>query len=221
MSFARGVQSRKVRWLAVVAALVVLAGPGHVPAEEGQSEPVLRVEEDWLLWVGQPSGPIYSPQFHTVMSPFGHTDSYFFQVTWNYRELPEFMPGGFQVQSWNDDVDLDTQNINSNELSRNAEVITWTQVLETNGTQLGFSVTDGMSSSWGQFGHPDTTIVHDGSLQDLSGYSTDTTVANSWITFGQNRVNLLKITAVRYYGADGQPLWEDTTDRVVYVFKAK
>lgn len=220
MLFAHGVSQRRIRWLAAAAALIVLAGPAHVPADESDSDPVIRVEEDWLLWVGEPNDAIYSPQFHTVMSPVGHTDSYFFQVTWNYRELPEFLPGGFQVQSWQGETDLDTQSINSVELSQTAETITWTQVLETNGAQIAFSVTDGVSSSWGQFGHPETTIIHDGSIPNLNRYSPDISQANSWITYGHNRVNLLKIRAVRYFGPNGL-LHEDTTERVVHVFKSK
>lgn len=220
MSSVPSMGNARSRWVLLLAALVVLAGPGVLPADESELDPVTRVEEDWLLWVVQPNGAIYSPQFHTVMSPFDHINSYYFQVTWNYRELQEFMPGGFQVQSWYGEDDLDQQNVNSAELSRAAEIITWTQVLETNGTQIGFSVINGISSSWGAFGHPDTTIIHDGTLQNLNQYSPEVSVGNSWITFGQNRVNLLKLRAVRYYGAHGL-LKEDYTHRVVYEYSAQ
>lgn len=199
----------------IMSALIVLAGPGVLRAQDPAAGPVTRVEEDWVLLVDQPNGAIYSPQFHTVMSPFKHMESFYFQVTWNYRELPDFMPGGFQVQSWNGDASLDQQNVNSAELSRSAELIFWTQVLETNGTQFAFSVEDGISATWGAFGHPDTTIVHNGAVTDLNAYSPSTSATNSWITFGQNRVKLLKIIAVRYYGNNGL-IRQDTAGYTIY-----
>jgi hypothetical protein len=215
MSFAN-VQRRTGRFVLVLVAFSVFAGPGALWAQENPpTDPVIRVEEDWLLWVVEPDGALYAPQFHTAMSPFAHLDSYYFQVTWNYRELPDFMSGGFQVQSWDGEDNLDRQNVNSAELSRVAEIITWTQVLETNGTQIGFSVEHGVSSTWSTFGHPETTIVHDGSFSDLSQYSPEVSINNSWITYGQNRVFVLKIREVRYFGANGL-LQTDGTQRVVY-----
>lgn len=214
MSFVK-VPKKTASVVLVSALLAVLAGPGVLSAQEAPTEPVTRVEEDWFLWVQEPNGTVYSPQFHTVMSPFGHMDSYYFQVTWNYRELPDFMSGGFQVQSWDGESNLNTQSVERIELSREAEIITWTQVLEVNGTQVGFSVINGMSATWGTFGHPDTTIIHNGSFSDLGGYSPDVSIGNSWITYGENRVFILKIRAVRYYGASGL-LRTDTTQRVVY-----
>lgn len=204
----------------VLAAAVVLIGPGALPADESApSEPIIRVEEDWLLWVGEPSDATYSPQFHTVMSPVGDMDSFYFQVTWNYRELPDFVPGGFQVQSWNGETHLENQNVNSSELSRNAELITWTQVLETNGSQIGFSVINGRSITWGTFGHPETTIIHDGTLRNLNNYSPEASRANSWISFGENRVQKLVIRRVRYYTASGLVQTDDVS-RVVYQYVA-
>jgi len=200
--------------IGALAALVVLTGPSILPAEEAA---VIRVEEDWLLWVYEPDGALFSPQFHTVMSPLGNLDSYYYQVTWNYRELPSFMSGGFQVQSWNGEATMECQNVNKGELSRSGEIITWTQVLETNGNQIAFSIINGVSTTWGTFGHPNTTIVHDGSFADLNQYSPTVSVANSWITYGQNRVVRLGLMAVRYYGANGL-LQTDPTDRILYQY---
>jgi len=53
-------------------------------------ESIMRVEEDWVLV--EPDGDVLAPQFHTLMSPFIHLDSFYAQVTWNYWELPEFEP---------------------------------------------------------------------------------------------------------------------------------
>lgn len=221
MSFGRIVPYGTRSGMLCLAALMVLVGPAAVPADEAlPGEKITRVEEDWLLWVGEPSDATYSPQFHTVMSPRGDMDSFYFQVTWNYRELPDFEPGGFQVQSWNGEEHLENQNVNSSELSRNAELITWTQVLETNGSQIGFSVINGRSTTWGTFGHPETTIIHDGSLHNLNKYSPEVSRANSWISFGENRVQKLIIRRVRYYGESGL-LKTDETSKVVYQYVAQ
>ena len=218
MSFGQNVVRAGKRWAILLGWGVLALGPANVQADEAAPpETITRVEEDWLLWVGQPADAIFSPQFHTVMSPFGNMEAYYFQVTWNYLELPDFTSGGFQVQSWNGEDHLENQDVYSSELSRTAEIITWTQVLETNGQQIGFSVMDGVSSSWGTFGHPETTIIHDGSISNLNGYRPDVSVGNSWITYGQNRVAILKIKAVRYYGAHGL-IRTDSTSRVVYQF---
>ncbi len=177
---------------------------------------ITRVEEDWMVWVYEPDGNLYAPQFHTVMSPVPGLDSYYFQVTWNYHELPNFWPGGFQVQGWRGEEQLAVQDVDRAELSSWAETIRWTQVMETNGNQIAFSVMNGSSTSWGTFGHPDTTIVQDGSVSNLDQYSPDESVANSWITYGQNRVIVLMISEVRYY-SEGTLVKTDDTPRYLYV----
>jgi hypothetical protein len=214
-----GIGASCVRWriVALAGTLAVRAAPVLVPAEEpaAPASPVTRIEEDWVLWVYQPNGALFSPQFHTVMSPVDDLNSYYFQVTWNYRELPDFAPGGFQVQSWHNDTDLASHDVNNQELSRSAEIITWTQVLETNGNQIAFSLVNGRSATWGSFDHPRTTIVQDGSVSDLESYSPDLSIQNACITYGQNRVYVLRIREIRYY-SDTELLWTDASAYDVY-----
>ena len=53
-------------------------------------------------------------------------------------------------------------------------------------------------------------------MHHLNGYSTDLSVTKSWISHGANRVNLLRITEVRRYDAEGNLISRDTTPRVVF-----
>lgn len=214
--------SRRPLAIAALAALVVLAGPVIVAAQDNPApdpqQTVTRVEEDWVLWVYQPDGEAVCPQFHTVMSPLPNLDSYYFMVTWNYWELPGFAPGGLQIQSCNGNDVLDTNGVGDKELSKYAEVITWTQVMETNGTELGFTLLNGKSETWGEFGYPETTIVSDTVVDDLSAYSPEASVANANITYGSNRVVVLAINQVRYYGEDGLIRQDDTYRPVFRIF---
>ena len=100
-----------------LAALMVSATPAVWAAPAGT---VIRVEEDWVLVLNQPNDMVTAPQFHTVMSPFGSLDAVFAQVTWNYRELPDFTAGGLQMQAWNGNSFIVERSFGSNKMSETA-----------------------------------------------------------------------------------------------------
>lgn len=187
----------------------------------GQSDPVMRVEEDWKLILNEPNEDRYSPQFHTVMSPYGTTDSFFGQVLWNYREIYDvqsgntFAAGGLQLQGWNGSTATIRRSVRSSQLSIYAETIQWSQVLETDGSTLTFGIDNGQSVTWGAFDR-DMRITSSAAVVNLNSYSTSVSAENSWITYGANRVESLVITEVRRYGPNGM-ISRDTTPRVVYV----
>ena len=195
-------------------AAAVLTAPTH--SQAGPTEPVVRVEEDWELVLDEPSDSLTAPQFHTVLSPVGDLESIFAQVTWNYREIPDFAPGGLQIQAWNGETLFREKSFGGNKLSTTAETITWTQSLETDGSILSFTVTNGQSTTWGTFGYPGQNMKVQGTanLPNLNTYNTDVTVNNSCVSFGSNRVISLVVTEVRRYGPSGL-LSKDTTRRVV------
>lgn len=202
---------RKV-WL-VAAGCVFLFSAAVVSAQA--VDPVVMVEEDWELVVYEPDGDIMAPQLHTVMSPFAELDPYYAQFSWNYREVPSFQPGGFQVQAWADDNVLIAKSFDLDKFSLQQEKFTWTQVMGTDGQYTRVAVVDGYSLTWGTFGGIEALIGDFVSLGDLSGYSTDVSVKNSLITYGANRVKTFRIVEVRYHGPDGL-LYRDTTPRVVH-----
>jgi hypothetical protein len=187
------------------------------PSWAGAPEPVVRVEEDWELVLNEPDDSVTAPQFHTVMSPLGNLDSRFAQVTWNYRELPDFIAGGLQIQAWNREVLLIGKSFGSNKMSNTAETVSWTQVLETNENQLSFTIKNGNSTTWGVFGYPANNMKVQGTagVSNLNAYSPDLSAGSSGISFGSNRVKKFVLARVRYYGPSGL-LFEDTTPRVVF-----
>ncbi len=182
-------------------------------ADEGAY--IMRIEQDWQLVLNEPGAEVNAPQFHTVISPNGGLNNGYAQVSWNYRELPDFTSGGLQVQMWSGDGDPQLTSVGEGVLSTNAETITWTQRLTTDGTQLTFAIINGHSTSWGAFGGDAMTASLPLSHPNLNQYSTSVTQTNSWITFGANRVNSLVITQVRYYNTDGL-VRTDSTPVVIY-----
>jgi len=153
---------------------------------------------------------------HTVMSPSDSVDASHAQVLWNYRETPNFIAGGVQLQSYNGESLIRRRSMEYGPLSTTAESITWTQRLSTDGVILSFEVSDGQSSSWGAFGK-DMRIDDNTDLSDLNSYSSEVSAKESGVTYGSNRVDLMVITEVRRYGASGL-LSVDTVPKVVFAF---
>ena len=188
--------------------------PGLVGAAPS-GDPILRVEEDWEITLTEPTSDLDVPQFHTVMSPYGSVNAAYFQVTWNYREQPDFTAGGLQLQVWNGDESFAVRNVDDGSLSSNAESVTWTQSLQIESPDLTFTVFNGHSSSWGYFGGESMTVRMPSPVMSLNSYSTDVSAANSWITYGHNRVVRMVLKEVRKFDQNG--LREQiTTPRVIY-----
>lgn len=198
---------------AVVCAGLFIAAPTSGLAY--MDDPILRVEEDWQVVLNEPGSAVNAPQFHTLMSPVSDTDSVYAQVTWNYREIPDAAAGGAQIQAWNGEHVLQLKDRVSNQLSTEAETISWTQRLETNGSLLRFRVVNGHSVTWGAFGGSEWNVEGSATFADLNGYSTDVSATNAGITYGSNRIDSLIITEVRYYGANGL-ISTDTNPRVIF-----
>ncbi len=205
----------KVRMLfGGIVALAVAATPAAM-SQEADALPIVRVEEDWQLVLNEPNDDTDCPQFHTVMSPTADVDTYYAEVLWNHRETPDYASGGIQLRSWYDELLLRRRTVETRTLSESAETITWTQALEADDEELTFSLTNGGSSTWGSFGR-DMVIDIPTGIVELSAYSPHVSAENSCITYGSNRIESLRITAVRYYGPEGVLLQEDTTPVSVY-----
>ncbi len=196
-----------------VLGLMSFTAPGL--ADEG---PVpVRVEEDWEVVLNEPESNLDAPQLHTVISPWTDMDHYYGQVTWNYREIPDFVSGGMQISAWRGDEILAKRVAREDPLSTAAETLSWTQSMRcTIQGSLVFQIKDGVSATWGQFGGTELTLMGTVGLYNLSGYSTDFSVANSWVSFGSNRVDLVRIKEVRRYDANNNLISRDTSPRVVF-----
>jgi hypothetical protein len=70
--------------------------------------------------------------------------------------------------------------------------------------KLTYAVTDFESSSFGDYPNDDgLRFVLDSQLQNLNGYSYESSLSQSGATFAQNRVSHLVLKRVRLYGANG------------------
>ncbi|HUW82106.1 MAG TPA: hypothetical protein VMZ31_04820 [Phycisphaerae bacterium] len=220
MSMQIRVHARKLAGLATLAlaavVITVAVGPSaFVVAADPAVATVIRVEEDWKLVLTEPDNIAESPQFHTIMAPSTRLDYVCLQSTWNYHESPDYIPGGLQLQVWRgDDCVFAEGFLTSRLLSIQGETITWTQALSTDGHFLRFEVLNGNSATWGTFGGSTMRLVGNIQVPSLNGYTPDMSMQNSGVTYGANRVIVLAITGVRYYGTEGL-LYEDYTHRVV------
>ena len=220
MRFTKTISRLSSLTLKAVGALSLMAFatiPGQLAWSDDQGQPaqqVVRVEEDWVLVLNQPNDSVISPQVHTAMAPAGNLDGFYAQVVWKYREIPNFTAGGLQLQLCNAQEVVQFKNDREDPLSTAAETIRWTQVLETSGGVLRFSIVNGQSVTWGNFGSG-LQLASAGGPDDLSGYSPQVSVQNSCITYGANRVNVLGIAQVRYYGPGGL-IYADQSPRAVY-----
>ena len=196
--------------------MVLIPVPVARSDEQGApTEPVVRVEEVWGLVLNVPDDSVTSPQFHTVMSPFGNTDSFYAQVVWNYREVPDFTAGGLELEVWNGESLIHSKSGREDPLSTTTETVLWTQVLETNGGVLSFRIQNGQSVTWGTFGEG-LVVTVPGGPGNLNDYSPDVSVNSSCVTYGSNRVDILAILEVRYYGQNGLLAVDGTPRIVVY-----
>jgi len=198
-------------WLALIFMGVGGAGGSGAPD-------VARVEEDWEVVLNEPEQNLNAPQFHTFMSPFDHIDSYHFQVRWNHHEAPNYDSGGVQIQAWSGEDEAGMRNYREDELSSSAETIRWTQVLSTQNGQLRFQIDDGTSETWGSFGGSETSLTGAVGVWSLNQYNTYVSLENSIVSFGANRIDMLRITAVRRYQADGTLISEDKNPKVVFQY---
>lgn len=186
------------------------------PLSTVQGADAKRVEEDWELVLSAPASASNAPQLDTVMSPLGHIDSFYARITWNYGELPDYSPGGLQLQAWNGDRFLFEKRLGSSKLSVVGETVTWTQRMTTDGSRLTLQILNGHSTTWGPFGGSNMQISGNAYVPNLNDYSTDVSAGNSAITFGSQRVPRLRIKEVRRYAGDGALLSTDATPRILY-----
>jgi len=208
--------------LALAASVITVAvGPSaFVVAADPELATVVRIEEDWNLVLTEPDNVADSPQFHTVMAPSAHLNYICLQSTWNYHESPDYIPGGLQLQAWQGDECVFAEGyLASQLLSTHGETITWTQALSIDVNFLRFEILNGNSTTWGSFGGSTMRLVGNIQVPNLNGYTPELSVENSGVTYGANRVVVLAITGVRYYGTEGL-LYEDYTPRIVVTANA-
>lgn len=191
---------------------------GWATLAAGQSTPeVVQVEEQWELVVATPEPDRSGPQVTTVISPVGHVGGIHAAFELNQQSLPEFTPGGLQLQVWNNEMPLAYCRFPSPVVMATAdEQVVWTQTLTLSDGKLTFEIRNGQSTSWGRFGgqgYLKASVSTE--LENLNQYDPAVSVANSGVGYAANRVQSLVLKSVRRTLSTGEVL-EDTTARVVY-----
>src|SRR5262245_20294919 len=179
---------------------------------------VVSVEEHWELQIAQPDSNSSAPQTTMVMSPSGDLGGTYFLFTLNHSNVPDFVPGGMQVQQW-DGTNLVEHHVahERDTLSNDEEVITWVQRLTLEDGSLTFEIANGSSETWGSFGGNDLTLSRPSTLTGLNGYLPAVSLNESGVSFAENRVaslvlkKLVWVTEAGVVHEQNAPIPIDTT----------
>lgn len=196
---------------------------GTLRAQSSSASDVYRVEEDWLLVVGDPDVLANGPQVTSTISPVNMDTAYCaFDV--NYRTQPDYTAGGLQIHSWDpEDLIAFSNSTHTAMLATSGETVTWTQSMTLRNGKILFQIKNGSSQTWGDFGIDPNGDSSDPlqlsvrtSLANLNSYSSDVSLQNSGISYASNLVNSLALVAVRWYDSDGKLIRQTTNQRFVY-----
>src|SRR5437868_1130563 len=99
----RPAMTRQLRFILYTFPAVLFMGIVLVAAAPAAAESsrVVAVEEHWELQLGQPDADRSAPQTTMVISPTGDLTGTHFLFTLNHSTVPNYQPGGMQVQAWN------------------------------------------------------------------------------------------------------------------------
>jgi hypothetical protein len=184
-------------------------------ARSADTQTITRVEEDWQLVIDSPSTDEVGPQITTCMSAVSDGSDPFVAFDMNYREYPDFRPGGMQLQVWSNNQVDGTASQHDDQLAEDGETITWTQSMSLSGSTITYQVKNGQSDTWDEFGGGSNLLVSFSSTApDLSGYSPDTSAKKSGVTWESNRVTSMTLLRVRYY-AGSVLVNTDSTSRTI------
>jgi hypothetical protein len=188
--------------------LAVLLGGVAVGAGaslRAESSRVISVEEHWELQLSQPDSELSAPQVTMVMSPTNDVSGNHFLFTLNHSTVPEYQPGGMQVQAWSGDS-LSQEKVGhaSAALENTNETVHWTQRLSLSDGSLTFQVVDGQSETWPTFGGDELLVSVPSSLNSLNSYRPSVSLGESQVGYAENRVTSLTLTKLVWVTEDGQ-----------------
>lgn len=168
---------------------------------------VVEVEETWAVVVGEPDASKNSPQISTTMGPLNTTSGLHFLFTVNHLSEPNYVPGGMQLQVWNNEalVSQKTSPVVNGLLSHNNETVRWTQKLSVQNGALTIEIVDGTSTTWGNFGgqgHLKHSVAS--TAPNLNQYRPHLSLTESGVGYGGNRVKSFELERVRWKLSTGQ-----------------
>jgi len=166
---------------------------------------IVQIEEHWELSVGEPIAQVNSPQATMVMSPYSNLDGQYFAFTINHRSVPDYEPGGLQVQLWNGDEAIDSASFIAGPLNQANDDVHWVQRLKVEDGALLFEVVDGSSDSWGSFGGSGSlAFTSPTTLENLNGYRPAISLTESQVGYAGNRVQQLLLKKLVWVTDDGE-----------------
>jgi hypothetical protein len=182
------------------------------------AQDIVHVEEDWQLVLGQPDPNTVGPQVATTMSPFGDINSTFFTFEINHRSAPYWTPGGLTIHQWSGDWRIQSYDrTDRTVMDSNNETVTWTQILDVQNGWLSFQVKNGSSTTWGPFGYSNMfKLWTSWGVNNINAYTPDVSISQSGVAYAGNRVQSLKIKAIRVKLSDGTS-YTDNTERTVHL----
>jgi hypothetical protein len=184
----------------VVFGILGIAAPAFA-----ESNKVVLVEEHWELQVSEPDTERSAPQTTMVMSPTGNVDGAHFLFTLNHSTVPDYVPGGMQVQLWQGGELVEEQTAsNSAALVHSNETIHWVQRISLQDGALTFQVRDGESETWGAFGGDELSLGVTTSLTALNSYRPSVSLSESQVGYAENRVISLTLTKLVWVTEDGE-----------------
>lgn len=201
----------------VILFLSALAMGGNGELAWAQTLEPDQIEEDWQIVLDTPDPATAGPQITTTMGPVSDGSSQFFIFNMNYRDQPEFKPGGLEIEIWMGKELINTLSKGTEQCSTNGETITWTQRMKITSGTITWAIDSGSSQTFGKFGQGQQLTLTSSfptGLNSLSQYSPDTSVANSGVGWEANRVTSMTLLEVRYYAA-GKLLSTDNQARSV------
>lgn len=198
-------------------ALGLLAGLAASVSLAAEPVAVVRVEEDWQLVISSTDANSTAPQVTCAISPTQNVDALHATFELNHHSQPQFVPGGLQLQLWDNEIPLDSRPHPSLAvLATDSETIRWTQSMYLVGDVLTFEVSNGSSTTWGTFGgEGKLRAATTTQLSNLNGYDPTTSAKQSGVGYAANRVGKLVLKQVRLLTDSGVVL-EDATERMVW-----
>jgi hypothetical protein len=165
---------------------------------------VVAIEEHWELKLGNPDPDVSAPQTTMVVSPTGSVDGVHFLFTLNHLSVPDYQPGGMQVQWWDGDQLVDSASFGNEAFSVEEETVRWRQRVSIQDGNLTFQILNGESDTWGSFGGDALTLNHPTSLTSLNSYRPGVSLTESQVSYAENRVGSLTLMKLVWTTDDGE-----------------
>jgi hypothetical protein len=192
----------------VLAAGFVFSAASFCAADEPIQ--VVKIIEHWELTLNAPDASTTAPQITLTVSPTANLTSHYATLELNHQASPVFAAGGVHFHVWKGDHCLGSRHQAAGEpLNTAAEVIRWKQELQLADSQLTFSIVDGTSTTWGEFGGDSMRIVVPTTLTDLNAYRPSFSVTQSGVGYAGGRVKRLAIVKLTAFTSTGQSAESD------------